>query len=326
MARSDLILRLVRSASAGDRRALEKSVAALAAEERAKRHGVFADKLEKELQQSSVTTVPFKQPQEASTLGGFWTESIPERSLDSIILPDLVRFALSELVEEQMRADLLRSHGIEPRHKVLLTGPPGNGKTSAAAALATELMVPLITPRYESIIGSYLGETAGRLGKLFEYVRGRPCVLFLDEFDTLGRERADPNETGEIKRVVTSLLMQIDDLPSYVVAVTATNHPETLDRAVWRRFQLRLNLPSPTQADAIRWFDSWSEMTSQPLGMTSKTLATNLKADSYSDLEDYCSDVQRRMILAGPDADPKIIFKERLSFWKERVLQSELPK
>lgn len=321
MARSDLILKLVRSATSGDRRALERSIEAIAAEERAKRHGVFADKLEKELHQNSVTTIPFKQSPEAAGHGGFWTETIPERSLDSIVLPDLVRHALKELVEEQTRADLLRSHGVEPRHKVLLTGPPGNGKTSAAAALSAELMVPLVTPRYEAIIGSYLGETAGRLNKLFEYVRSRPCVLFLDEFDTLGRERADPNETGEIKRVVTSLLMQIDELPSYVVAITATNHPETLDRAVWRRFQLRLDLPSPRIADAMRWFENWAKVTQQELGLAPKTLADGLKARSYSDLEDFCADVQRRLILAGSDADPKKIFKERLSFWKARVQQ-----
>lgn len=325
MARSDLILKLVRSASSGDQKGVVRSVEAIAAEERAKRHGVFADKLEKELQKNSVSPVPFKQAHETTGAGAFWTEIIPERTIDSLVLDDLIRNALSELIEEQTRADLLRSHGIEPRHKVLLTGPPGNGKTSLAAALASELMVPLIVPRYESIIGSYLGETAGRLAKLFDYVRSRPCVLFLDEFDTLGRERSDPNETGEIKRVVTSLLMQVDELPSYVVAVTATNHPETLDRAVWRRFQLRLNLPAPTKADAMRWLESWAKSTQCKLGLTAKTIADGLGAKSYSDLEDFCADVQRRLILSGPDAAPKKIFQERLAFWKARVKQDDLP-
>ena len=100
--------------------------------------------------------------------------------------------------------------------------------------------------RYESVIASYLGETAVRLSRLFDQVRTRRCVLFFDEFDVVGKERRDVHETGEIKRVVSSLLLQIDDLPSHVVVVTATNHPELLDRAVWRRFQLRLNLPAPT--------------------------------------------------------------------------------
>ena len=141
---------------------------------------------------------------------------------------------------------MLRSYGLEPRNKILLIGPPGNGKTSLAEAIAEALMVPLLTVRYESIIGAYLGETASRLSKLFEYAKTRQCVLFFDEFDTIGKERGDQHETGEIKRVVSSLLMQIDALPSYVVTIAATNHDALLDQAVWRRFQVKLELPKPT--------------------------------------------------------------------------------
>ena len=136
--------------------------------------------------------------------------------------------ASRELIEEHRRADLLRAHNLEPRHRVLLTGPPGNGKTSFAEALATELAVPLLSVRYESLIASYLGETAVRFSRLFDQVRVRRCVLFFDEFDVVGKERGDVHETGEIKRVVSSLLLQIDALPSHVVAVSATNHPELL--------------------------------------------------------------------------------------------------
>lgn len=126
-----------------------------------------------------------------------------------------------------------------------MTGEPGNGKTSLAEGIAHALAVPLVVARYDGLIASYLGETSSRLAKLFDYVRTRACVLFFDEFDTVGKERGDAHETGEIKRVVSSLLLQIDSLPSHVVVVTATNHPELLDRAVWRRFQLRLELPPP---------------------------------------------------------------------------------
>ena len=92
--------------------------------------------------------------------------------------------------------------------------------------------------RYDVLIGSYLGETNTRLRKLFDYVKTQPSVLFFDEFDAIGKERGDTHETGEIKRVVSFLLMQLDQLPSYVIVVAATNHAELLDRAVWRRFQL----------------------------------------------------------------------------------------
>src|SRR5262249_50918218 len=155
----------------------------------------------------------------------------------------------------QHRVEILRSYGLEPRHRVLLAGAPGNGKTSLAEGLAQAMMVPLIVPRYDGLIASYLGETASRLRKLFDHFRTKACVLFFDEFDTLGKERGDEHETGEIKRVVSSLLLQIDDLPSHVVVVTATNHPELLDRAVWRRFQLRFELPAPNRAQIEAYFE-----------------------------------------------------------------------
>src|SRR6202041_2034035 len=122
----------------------------------------------------------------------------------------------------------------------------GNGKTTLAEAIAESLNLPLLAVRYEAVIGSFLGETASRLRRVFDLARSMPCVLFFDEFDAIGKERGDIHETGEIKRVVTSLLMQIDELPSYTIVAAATNHPELLDRAAWRRFQLRLNLPLPS--------------------------------------------------------------------------------
>lgn len=231
--------------------------------------------------------------------------------------------ACRELVEEQHRRDILRSYGLEPRNRVLLSGPPGNGKTSLAEAIAAQLLVPLFVVRYEAVIGSFLGETSGRLKKLFDFVRTHQCVLFFDEFDTLGKERGDVHETGEIKRVVSSLLLQIDALPSHVVVVTATNHAELLDRAVWRRFQLRLSLPAPTLAQKEEWFTRFQARLDVPLGLSPKTLAAKIPASSFSDLEQFCEDVQRRYVLSLPDANPKRIVTERLKQWQARFAISQ---
>lgn len=320
MARSDLILNLVRSARTGDRRSLERSVEAMIVEEKARQHGVFAKRLEEELRRPTASVTPALPVQTNGTSVHYWHERESQRELSSLQLPTRLSSALAEILEEQRRAELLRAHGLEPRHRILLTGPPGNGKTSLAEAVANELMLPIISPRYESLIGSYLGETATRLGKLFEHARTRRCVLFFDEFDTLGRERAAENETGEIKRVVSSLLLQIDALPSYVVAIVATNHPETLDRAVWRRFQLRADLPAPTLAQSSRWFTQWASQQNIKLPMAAKTLAEGLKAKNYAELEDFCMDVMRRKVLTGPDVDLKSVFSERLTQWKGRAV------
>lgn len=320
MPRSDLLLSLIRASKRGDQSLFQKAVEAIATEERAKRHHVLADQLIGVLKENNGIVGSEQTPKLNGALHGpLWYEMAPTRRFSSLILPEAATRGCSELVEEQMRTELLRSHGLEPRHRVLLSGPPGNGKTVLAEALAEAIMVPLVIPRYESIIGSYLGETSTRLGKLFEYVRGRRCVLFLDEFDTLGKERGDARETGEIKRVVSTLLLQVDALPTHVVIVAASNHAESLDRAVWRRFQLRLELPAPTLSQATAWIAHEIKRLNWDAGSAPKTLATKLAAASFSELEDFCLDVQRRVVLTQGEKTVREIITDRLRQWSQRV-------
>jgi SpoVK/Ycf46/Vps4 family AAA+-type ATPase len=319
MARADLILNLVRAAVRGDRAQVQKTVEALAADERAKNHGILADRLIAQLQQdSNGRPRPSASPPARSLSGPLVAEITPRRRVEDLVLAVETEQSVRELVEEQHRADLLRSHNLEPRNRVLLAGPPGNGKTSLAEAIADALNLPFLVVRYEAIIGSYLGETAQRIGQVFEHARSRECVLFFDEFDAVGKERGDLHETGEIKRVVSSLLLQIDALPSYVVVVTASNHPELLDRAVWRRFQIRLELPMPKQSQIEEWFRRFEARTGHTLGLSPSNLAQNLKGLSFAEIEDFGSDVLRRITLSDPEPDAKKIAKECLNQWKIR--------
>lgn len=319
MSRADLLVNLVKAGSQGDQQLFRTTVEAMAAEERAKRHHQLANKLEENLR--SAGTRP-RSPEVVRTFdgghGGLLYEVEPKRTIESLFLESATQQACRELIEEQQRKDILRSYGLEPRHRVLLSGPPGNGKTSVAEALATELLVPLFVVRYEAVIGSFLGETSSRLKRLFDFVRTHQCVLFFDEFDTLGKERGDTHETGEIKRVVSSLLLQIDALPSHVVVITATNHAELLDRAVWRRFQLRLSLPAPTIAQKEDWFAKFQETLGEPLGLSPKSLAARLEVSSFSDLEQFCADIHRRYVLSMPSGNLKRIIAERLEQWLHR--------
>ncbi|MEM8801245.1 MAG: ATP-binding protein [Pseudomonadota bacterium] len=327
MARSDLLINLVKSGASGDKHTLGKIVDAIVAEERAKNHNIVADRIEKAYRLSdsnwngkAATLMNAHSSESNARARDFIAEVMPRRRFEELILPEVTMTAVQQLVEEQQRASLLRSHSLEPRHSALLVGPPGNGKTSLAEAIAESLAVPFFVVRYETMIGSFLGETASRMKRVFDYARTTPCVLFFDEFDTVGKERGDTHETGEIKRVVTSLLLQIDDLPSYVVILAATNHAELLDRAVWRRFQLRLPLPSPTQKQIASYLTALSQRSELKLGASPQQIAKSLGKVSFSEAEEFFLDLARRQVLAAGEETPAQIAKQQLKIWASRVL------
>ncbi len=290
---------LVRAASAGDRDALRSTTEALAADERAKNHHILADRLQRALSAVPVTPPPLTTSGNLSNPSG--REAIIELEartrLEDLLLPLPVKESARQLVEEHRRADVLRANGYEPRHRVLLSGPPGNGKTSYAEGVAEALGLPFFVVRYDALIGSYLGETNARLRRLFDYIRTQPCILFFDEFDAIGKERGDTHETGEIKRVVSFLLMQLDQLPSYVIVIAASNHAELLDRAVWRRFQLRLAFPAPDRRSIEVFLDrimsTWPTMPDVAI----QKIAGMLGPVSYAEALDFCQNVRRRQIL-----------------------------
>jgi AAA+ superfamily predicted ATPase len=316
MARADLLCDLIKSGLAGEDQNFRKAAEAICAEERAKQHVILAKKIEELLETHSRQPQRREAPPQAFNVNGsgvhLFHEITPEKCLEQLILSDAVIQSCNELVEEQMRADLLRSYGVEPRNKILLVGPPGNGKTSLAEAIATSLMLPMYVVKYEAIIGAYLGETASKLAKLFEYVKTRQCVLFFDEFETLGKERGDRHETGEIKRVVSSLLLQIDALPSYVVIIAATNHDALLDKAAWRRFQIKLELKKPSRRNLEVWFTQFEKRANFRFGLEVSTLAKKMLGTSYAEAEDFALAVYRQYILQAPKGSTKSITLSQL--------------
>lgn len=321
MARADLICELIKSGLIKDDVSFRKAAEAICAEERSKQHEILANKISELLNNNqypnnlNTRNSPQIINSPNNITNQLFYEKVPNKRLDQLLLPENVYNSCRDLIEEQTRIDLLRSYGLEPRNKVLLIGPPGNGKTSVAEGIAEALMVPLLTVRYESIIGAYLGETASRLSKLFEYAKTRQCVLFFDEFDTIGKERGDQQETGEIKRVVSSLLLQIDALPSYVVTIAATNHDALLDKAVWRRFQLKLELPKPTRRNLEHWFSSFEKKMNFSFGLEPSTLAKKLYGKSYAEAEEFALSVYRKFILRSPTVSSKAITNEQLKLF-----------
>ena len=324
MARADLIYELIKYGLINDSIRFRKAAEALCAEERSKKHTILANRIKELLnsnQKSLNSGVGNNQVFIRNSITEqqlFW-EKVPQKKLKNLILPEIVKKYCDELIQEQTRVDLLRSYGLEPRNKILLIGPPGNGKTSIAEAIAEALMIPLLTVRYESVIGSYLGETASRLSKLIEYAKTRQCVIFFDEFETLGKERGDIHETGEIKRVVSSLLMHIDSIPSYTIVIAATNHENLLDKAAWRRFQIRLELPKPTRRNLELFYENFENNMNFSFGLMPSSIAKKTYGISYAEAEELAFAIYRQYILQMPESDSRIVTEKALMLWKNQA-------
>tara|TARA_B100000678_G_scaffold167520_1_gene139933 strand:+ start:550 stop:1539 length:990 start_codon:yes stop_codon:yes gene_type:complete len=195
---------------------------------------------------------------------------------DIILSFENIRIFLG-LMKEFDRADEIRRHGLPVRSKLLFCGPPGCGKTLCAEIFAAELGLPLYVVKLDQLISSYLGETAANVRKIFEFARTQPCVLFFDEFDALARTRDESGEHHELRRVVNSLLIFIDRQRPKGFLIAATNLDQTLDSAIWRRF------------DEVVWFDRPdSRMIQRFVAMKFKNLSIDFDPKAHlSDLEGY---------------------------------------
>ncbi|WP_027296435.1 AAA family ATPase [Robinsoniella sp. KNHs210] len=169
----------------------------------------------------------------------------PDNNKYNVILSKSNAEKLNSFILSYRNADKLNSLGIGVSNTLLLYGPPGCGKTKCAYLIARELNLPLVIARLDSLISSYLGTTAKNIRTLFEFAQKMPCVLFLDEFDAIAKARDDNNELGELKRVVNSLLQNVDSMSRDSLLLAATNHEKLLDTAVWRRFDYKLEIELP---------------------------------------------------------------------------------
>ncbi len=244
MTTSRHIVALLRSHIDGDEERFLSVATQLAAHEARQGHGKLAQEL-RELVDSArgkgatvgrrgAGPVPLAQPKgELSTLLAARYSDI---RLNSMVLSADLETRLRRIITEQRQQRRLLERGLQPRRKILLIGPPGSGKTMTAAALAGELKLPLFTVLYDGLFGKLMGETASRLRLVFDAIAVQRGVYFFDEFDAIGGQRAGPNDVGEIRRVLNSFLLFLENDAGPSLIVAATNHPELLDKALYRRF------------------------------------------------------------------------------------------
>lgn len=262
MATADHIKALIRSHSEGDEERFYAIALQVAAQAARQGHTKMAKELrdlvdrakvrgEPPAQGQKTKPVPIVQPR--GELSGLLTASFPTIHLADMALDQSVRSRLERILLEQRQREQLRAHGMSPIQKLLLVGPPGTGKTMTASALASELGIPLFTIRLDGLITRYLGETAAKLRLIFDAIQQTRGVYFFDEFDALGSERATKNEVGEIRRVLNSFLQFLEQDDSDSLVAGATNHPQILDKALFRRFDavIEYGLPSAEIAEQV---------------------------------------------------------------------------
>ena len=238
------IAALLRSHIDGDEDRFLSVATQLAAHEARQGHGRLAQELRElidaakgkglNLGRRGAGPVPLAQPK--GELSNLLSARYSDIRLNSMVLEPELKARLARVLTEQRQQERLRARGLKPRRKLLLVGPAGSGKTMTASALAGELKLPLFTVLYEGLIGKLMGETATRLRLVFDAIALQRGIYFFDEFDAIGSQRSQPNDVGEIRRVLNSFLqfLENDDGPSLIIA--ATNHRELLDKAVFRRF------------------------------------------------------------------------------------------
>lgn len=280
------LVSLVRSFAQGDGGRF-RAVAGELADDAARRgHHKLADELRSLLKETaaarpigtqSADPIPVIRPR--GELAGLVSGHYPLTRLSDMVLDDAARDRLRRIVDEQRHRERLAAHNLKPRRKFLLVGPPGTGKTMTASALAGELSSPLFTILLDGIITKYMGETAAKLRLVFDAMQSSRGVYFFDEFDALASKRLMDNDVGEARRMLNSMLQFLDEDRSDALILAATNHPELLDPAVFRRFDGTIEYALPSEGHVRRVLEKalfafdlseldWEDIAAQAQGLS----------------------------------------------------------
>lgn len=264
MTNSELIKQLFLSFNNDDNDAFIQAAREYIEREKRKKHTIVVKELEKALYQSGRANNAQRRfiqgmPIPRDTEKGFPLLQIQHFDLDfdNLILAPRTLNQLERIIREFKDADILATYNLSYKKKILLCGQPGTGKTFSVQMVSSLLNIPLVYIRFDAIISSYLGETAGNLRKVFDFIENGTWIVLFDEFDVIGKNRDDVHEHGEIKRVVNNFLQMLDNFKGDSILFAATNHHNMLDSAIWRRFDAVIEYQIPDEAIRQRLFERY---------------------------------------------------------------------
>ena len=307
MAAAEQIKSLIKYFGEGNEERFFSSALQIAATEARSGHTTFAHELKSLIEkakkersfafQDRSKTIPILQPKR--DLKELIDVFQPKIRLKDMILDAQTKDALKKLVREQQNWELLQKHNLQPRRKVLLIGPPGCGKTMTAQALAGELGIPVFIVRLDGLISKYMGESISKLRLIFDAMADSRGVYLFDEFDSIGSKRDQGQDVGEIKRVLNSFLINIEKDHSNSIVIAATNLPDSLDPALFRRFDDIISYPLPTNKEIV------ATIKKNLLGFYFKSepdytaLSRKAQGLNYSEIVKSCEETIKEMILNG---------------------------
>jgi len=306
MASGKLLRQLIKTGVQGDSVNFRTASEAVIREERQKKHHLLANDLERLLygehstaQNSHQRGVLSELPSNKENGLALLEERSVVREEKDIILSSKTQSALNEILHEHNRADVLLSYGLQPARRLLFCGPPGCGKTLAAEILAHSLSLPLVLVRLDSVISSFLGETASNLRQVFDFIAKNPVVALFDEFDALTKDRGDTADHGELKRSVNAVLQMLDSYRGESVLIATTNYESLLDHAVWRRFDEVVHFEMPNQHQIKRLLELKSSGIRRNFDIDAQEITKLFKGLSHADIERVLRRAIKEMILSG---------------------------
>ena len=308
MAASDQIKSLIKSFGEDDESRFFSTALQIAATEAKQGHTNFAQELKKIIdiakkerstniihQKAIPLNLPKRELQELIEVFQ------PKINLSDMVLDEDIKNTLYKVVKEQEKWQILKAHNLEPKRKLLLTGAPGTGKTMTAQAIAGELGITVFIIRLDGLMSKFLGESIAKLRLIFDAMNDQRAVYLFDEFDSIGSHRNQNQDIGEIKRVLNSFLINIEKDQSNSIIIAATNLPESLDKALFRRFDEIIEYPLPDENHIIEIIKKHTKVFSFSTKVDYKALSKLALGLNYSEIVRICNDTIKEMILNDLD-------------------------